>query len=86
MWIHRQTFLPIKAEYYDKNGEKYRVYEALKVEDIQGLKTVTKSRMKDLRSSEETIIEYMNVKYNIGLSEDIFTERYLRRAPAKYLR
>ncbi|MDY6853094.1 MAG: outer membrane lipoprotein-sorting protein [Thermodesulfobacteriota bacterium] len=86
MWIHRNTFLPIKVEYYDKNKEKYRVYEALKVEDVQGFKTVTKSRMKDLQSKEETVTEYSNVKYNIGLSEDIFTERYLRNAPAKYLR
>jgi len=86
MWIHRKTFTTVKVEYYDNNEEKYREYEALGVETIQGYPTVTKSRMKDLRTDGNTVIEYTNVKYDIGLPEDIFTERYLRRPPLKYLR
>lgn len=86
MWIHRGTFLPVKIEYYDERGEKYREYEALKVETIQGYPTVTKSRMKDLRTKGQTVNEYIDVSYNVGLPEDIFTERYLRRAPVKYLK
>jgi outer membrane lipoprotein-sorting protein len=85
MWIHRQTFIPVKTEYYNKQKEKYRVYEALKVDTIQGYPTVTKSRMKDLRTKGETVIEYSNVQYNIDLPDNIFSERYLRRAPKKYL-
>jgi len=86
VWIHRKTFLPVKTEYVDKQGEKYRVYEALKVDEIQGFNTVTKSRMKDLRTKGETVIEYSDVAYDAALPDDIFTERYLRRAPAKYLK
>jgi hypothetical protein len=86
MWIHRQTFIPVKIEYYDKRGEKYRVYEALKVETIAGYPTVTQSRMRDLRAKGETVIRYSGVTYNLGLPEDIFTERYLRNPPKKYLR
>lgn len=86
VWIHRKTFIPVKIEYYDKQGEKYRIYEALKVDEIEGYSTVTKARMKDLRSKEETIISYNKVKYNVGLPDDIFTERYLRNAPKKHLR
>lgn len=86
MWVHRETFVTVKVEYYDKSGEKYREYEALGVETIQGYPTVTKSRMKDLRTGGNTVIEYSDVKYNTNLPEDIFTERYLRRPPVKYLR
>jgi outer membrane lipoprotein-sorting protein len=86
VWIHRQSFIPVKIEYYDNRGEKYRVYEALKVETIQGYPTVIKSRMKNLRTQGETVIDYSDVKYNIGLPEEIFTERYLRRAPLQYLK
>ena len=85
-WIHRQTFIPVKVEYYDKNGEKYRVAQALKVDTIQGFPTVMKAQMDDLRSGGKTIIHYSQVKYNLGLPEDIFTERYLRNPPRKYLR
>lgn len=86
MWVHRKTFTTVKVEFYDKKGEAYRVYEALEVKTIQKYPTVVKSRMKDLRTKGETVIEYSNVKYDTGLPENIFTERYLRRAPRKYLR
>ncbi len=86
MWVHRKTFVTVKVEYYDKQDKKYRVYEALKVENFQGYPTVTKARMKDLRTKGETVAEYGGVKYDISLPENIFTERYLRRPPTKYLR
>lgn len=84
MWIHKDTFIPVKIE-YTKNGSVYRVAEAQKVEDIQGHKTVTKSVMKDLNTGSETTLEYETVKYDIGLPEDVFTERNLRKAPKEYL-
>jgi Outer membrane lipoprotein-sorting protein len=85
-WVHKKTFLSIKVEYFDRKREKYREYEALKVDNIQGYPTVTEARMKDLRTGSETVLKYTNVKYNIALPEKIFTERYLRRPPTKYLR
>jgi len=85
-YIHRKTFVMVKVEYLDKKGEKYREYEAQKVELIQGHQTVTKSRMKDLRTGGQTVLEYSAVKYDIGLPENIFSERYLRNAPREYLK
>jgi hypothetical protein len=85
MWIHKDTYIPVKIE-YEKGGETYRVAEALGVEDIQGYKTVTKSRMRDLRSGGETVLDYSKVEYDLGIPEDVFTERYLRSAPRDYVR
>lgn len=86
MWIHRQTFLPIKVEYRDKQGKNYRVYEALGVETIQGYPTITRSRMQDLALKQETTMEFTHIRYDRGLPEDIFTERYLRNPPHDLLR
>lgn len=86
MWIDRETFMPVKAEYYDRNGKLYRRYEVVETKEIQGHPTVTKARMTNLNTGGHTVIEYSAVKYDIGLPEKIFTERYLRRAPRKYLR
>jgi hypothetical protein len=85
MYIHRGTFLPIKVEYYNQQGEKYREYTVEKVKKIQGYWTVTQARMKDLESGGYTRATYNSVEYDIGLPKDIFTKRYLRQAPAKYL-
>ncbi len=86
VWIDRNTYMPMKAEYYDKSGKKYREVEALEVQDIQGFPTVTKSRVRDLESGGETVSEFKDVKYDIGLKDKIFTERYLRKPPREVRR
>ena len=86
MWIHRQTYIPIKIEYFDAKDKMYRVYDALKVETIQGYPTIVQARMKDLNAKTQTVTTYSGVKYDIGVPEDVFTERYLHRAPQEYLR
>lgn len=86
MHIHKGTFLPIQAEYFDRAGAKYRVYKALAVETIQGRPTVTRASMTDLKKGGATIVTYRDVAYDIALPEDIFTERFLRRAPTEQLR
>ncbi|MBW6453688.1 MAG: outer membrane lipoprotein-sorting protein, partial [Methyloprofundus sp.] len=86
MYIHKSTFLPISTEYYDKQGEKYKTYTALAVETINGHPTITKSEAKNLQTGGNTVMEYSTVEYDIGLPDDIFSERYLRKPPRKYLR
>jgi len=81
LWIDKKNFLPVKAEYLDREGRKYRMVEALEIQEIQGIPTVVKSRVKDLASGGETVSEFKNSKYDIGLNDQIFTERYLRRPP-----
>ncbi|MDT8441691.1 MAG: outer membrane lipoprotein-sorting protein [Desulfuromonadales bacterium] len=85
-WIDRQTFLPMRAEYYDAGGNRYREVEALKVETVQGYPTVTVSEARDLRAGSSTRNAFSNVSYEIGLQEQIFTERFLRRPPREVSR
>jgi hypothetical protein len=86
MYIHKESFVTVQTEYYDKSGEKYRVYTATSVETIDGYPTVVESVMKDLAAGGETRMRYGRVSYDVGLPEEIFTERYLRNPPRQYLR
>jgi outer membrane lipoprotein-sorting protein len=86
MWIHKETFLPTKIEYFDESDHKYREYTALAVDEIQGHWTVTKSQMSSLDSGSTTVMQYSDVEYDVGIDESIFSERYLRRPPRQYLR
>jgi len=85
MWIDRSNFIPMKVEYIDRSGAKYRVYEALAVETIQGHPTVTRARFSDTHIKGETTITFSNVRYDVGLDEGIFAERHLRNPPRKHL-
>ena len=92
--IDKATYMPMKMEYYDKNGEKYRVVESVKMEMIKAKEgdkeveypTVTESVAKDLKTGSTTEMKFKNVKYNVGLEENLFTERYLRRPPREAMR
>ena len=81
MWIRKDNFIPVKAEYYDKQGKLYKVMEVLKIENIQGYPTVTKSVVRNLATGGKTELTFSDIKYDIGLRDRIFTERYLRRPP-----
>lgn len=85
MWIHKPTFIPVKVA-YEKGGNVYRTVEALDVKDIQGYKTVTKSRVTDTNIGGSTTMSYSNVEYDIGVSPDVFTERYLKNPPTQYIK
>ena len=86
VWIHKATFMPVKGEYYDAAGNKFREMQALEVQEIQGFPTVVKSQMSDLRTGSTTTLSYNKVEYNVGITEDLFTERYLRNPPRAQLR
>jgi len=81
MWIHRGTYLPTKAEYYNANGQVYRTFEALKVQTIQGIPTITQARMTDKNLGGSTTMSYSRVRYNVGLPGNIFTAPSLPAAP-----
>jgi len=83
--IDRQSFVPMKMEFFDKQGKLYRVIESTKVETIQDFPTVTKSVVQDLKTGSKTEMQFSDVKYNIKL-KDVFRERYLRRPPREAMR
>jgi hypothetical protein len=83
--IDRKNYVPMKMEFFDKEGKLYRTIESQKVETIQELPTVTKSVVQDLKTGSKTEMEFTDVQYNIGLG-DVFEERYLRRPPREAMR
>jgi outer membrane lipoprotein-sorting protein len=84
--IDRKTYVPMKMEFYDKDDKLYRVIESKKVEKIQDFHTVVQSVVTNLKTGSKTEMEFSDVKYNIGLDDSIFTERYLQRPPREAMR
>ena len=86
VWADKTDFLPVKAEYYNGRDQLIRTIETVEVKDIQGHPTVTRSVAKDLERGGQTTMDFANIQYEIGLTEDIFAERYLRRPPAQWIK
>lgn len=85
-WIDKTTFLPWKEEYYDVRKELYKVFTAEEVKVISGFPTVTKRKMENVKKKHQTLVTYDQVEYNLGIEQDFFTERYLKRPPAKWIK
>ena len=85
-WIDHETFLPLKEEYYDKRGDLYKIFTADKIESVQGIATITQRTMSNVQNGHRTDVTYEDVSYDIGLKENIFSERYLRSAPRQWIK
>ena len=85
-WIDTTNFLPLKEEFYDKQNELYRQFEAGEIKEIDGIPTITKRVVKNLKSGHRTEVSFQEVKYNLGIGDDIFSERYLRRPPVQWIK
>ncbi len=84
--IDKETFLPMRGEYFNKKGEHYRTIEVLETTVIDGIPTVLKAKAEDREKGLKTTVEFSNIKYNIGLEEGLFKERYLRKPPKEVRR
>ncbi len=84
-WIDRATFLPLKEEYYDAQKQLARVFTADEVREVDGIPTILKRTMKNVKSSHQTTVEFRQVRYHAGLTDEVFTERSLRRPPSPWI-
>ena len=75
-----------REEYYDKRNQLYKVFTADEVKQVQGLWTTVRRTMKNVQNGQRTEVAFPEVEYNVGLEDSLFTERYLRNPPARWVR
>jgi outer membrane lipoprotein-sorting protein len=84
-WIDKETFLPLKEDYYDLQGEHYRVFTADAIEDVSGWPTVMRRTMANIRTGHRTEVVFESVAYDQGLLDEDFSERRMRRPPQAWI-
>jgi outer membrane lipoprotein-sorting protein len=84
-WVGKDRMLPEREEYYDAKGALERVFTADEVSTIEGFLTITKRTMANVKKEHSTIVSFSEIDYNIGVEDDLFTERYLKAPPSKYV-
>lgn len=85
-YIDTETMLPLREDYFDKKDRLARRFLAEKIEDIDGIMTITRRSMENVKKGRKTFIEFTNISYNQGVTADLFTERYLKNPPRKYFK
>ena len=85
-WIDKETFLPVREEYYDVQNQLAKVFTADEVKEVGGHPTVVRRTMRDVKREHHTEVVFENVSYDGGLDEGLFSERYLQKPPAKWIK
>ena len=84
-WIDKATWLPVEEEYYDVRGELFKVFTAEEVRDVGGHPTITRRTMKNVKTGHRTDVVFADVAYDVGIDAEIFSERYLREPPRRWI-
>lgn len=84
-WVDKASFLPLKEEQFDKRGAPYKQFTADEVVDVKGFPTVVKRTMRNVQTGHRTEVSHIKTDYNVGLEESLFSERFLRQPPRKWI-
>ncbi|HCL11891.1 MAG TPA: outer membrane lipoprotein-sorting protein, partial [Alteromonas sp.] len=84
--IDKATSLPVLINFYKSDDTNYRRVESVQVDEVQGFPTVLRSKVSDLANGGYTLMEFRGSEYNVGLPDDVFTERSLRNPPVQWIK
>lgn len=84
-WVDKTSFLPLKEEQYDRKGAQYKLFSADETKDVKGFPTVTRRTMKNLQTGHRTEVTYTRTDYDLGIEDSLFSERFLRQPPRKWI-
>ncbi len=81
IWVIKENILPIAIDYYDDKDPSRRVKRLVQsdIRVIDDIPTAMKSVMFDLNDNTQTELEMLEVKFNIPLDDNMFTERALKK-------
>jgi len=85
-YVAQDTYLPLMERYFDKKDKPLRIFRAEKIEEIDGIMTITVRSMENVKKGGKTTIVFSGIDYDTGLDGSIFTERYLKNPPRKYIK
>jgi hypothetical protein len=84
-WIDKAAYLPLKEEYYDKKGDLYKTFAANEIKTIKGFPTITKRTMKNAQSGHRTDVTFLKADYDLGIDDNLFSERFLKQPPKRWI-
>jgi outer membrane lipoprotein-sorting protein len=85
-YVNKQTLLPHKELYFNDKGDLIKVMTAEEIKDVDGIMTIVHRTMEDVKKERVTHVIFSNIRYNVGIEDNLFTERFLKNPPMQYVR
>ncbi len=82
-WVNKETYVPQKAEYYDRQNNLFKILVCENIEKINGYWATQKMTMKNVQTNHQTIYELQNIQFDIPVDTNYFTVSALEREMVK---
>lgn len=81
LWVLKDNFVPITIDYYGENdpGLHEKTLTQSDVRIIDDLPTAFRVEMYNIMDNTRTVMELLEIEYNLKLDDDMFTERNLKK-------
>ncbi len=79
MWVRKDNFYPVRIEYYSPEGKLWKVMERRKIVKESKYWVSKETEMSDLKKEHKTKMLITEVKFDQGLKDELFSQRYLKR-------
>jgi len=78
IWVDKASFVVVKIDFYDKKDTIIKELRVEKLEKKSDIWTAMKTVMEDFKSKHKTVMRVLDVKYNQGLDDEVFSLRHLQ--------
>jgi outer membrane lipoprotein-sorting protein len=79
MWVRKDTFVPVTIEYYDAKGALARRMTSERIEKIGKYLVAREREMLNVATGHKTRMIMTKATFDSGISDSVFTTRYLER-------
>ncbi|MHB8877787.1 MAG: outer membrane lipoprotein-sorting protein, partial [Myxococcaceae bacterium] len=78
VFVDKETYVPMKVEYKDKEGKPFKLYRTLKLKKFKERTIAAESTMENLQSGSKTSMQVLKLE-DSKLDDEAFSERALER-------
>jgi outer membrane lipoprotein-sorting protein len=81
IWVIKENYYPIVIEYFDETDPSYlqKTLTQSDIEVIDGIPTAKNMVMRNLNDQTQTVMEIIDIEYDVELDDRLFTERSLKK-------
>jgi len=81
LWVVKESYVPVVIDYYDEDDPTLWLKRLVQsdIRLIDNIPTAMRVVMYNKNDNTQTEIELLEVKYNVPLNDDMFTERSLKK-------
>jgi outer membrane lipoprotein-sorting protein len=81
VWLRAEDLTILTFELYDKANRLAKVLRVSDIRKVGAIPTPFHMEMQNVQSGSHTVVDFTDVKYDSGMSDDLFAQRALEHGP-----